>query len=1148
MAPPTIASIFHAAQLSLSKHRACSEALYALRAAATDRAAFDDDVFACIACVLRHSKREKAAEKVVGNVLEFIVQFATKHGGEAAFDEDFVERVSLRLLKLSASKDKAVRFRSVQLIGQMLERIGDEVELSDELFEEVEAKMLERCRDREQIVRAAATKAVARLQDPSQGKQDKVTAELLRMLNDDDKVEVRMAAMAAVAFAISPITIKAVLQRIRDVSAEVRLHALQVLMDKVKMRWLTIAQRVELLEAALQDRVPEVAAKAAELVLRGWLLAPRESDQPPCGCGGDVLELLRALDWVSHESTAALALKAIAQHEEAHGGAKPSKQATKKSEGLLEAAAASWAATDGPAEAVRCLRAQLEQLRECHSADVAAEAAPELAALCDALVAAGALCKGAATTPAHAARLAELARVAAMADVRSDEHGRVQLVQHCRELLAAPSTPDAALEPLFEALCRACPPADEPADEAEGLMVPRYAAFAEEVLGAIDEVINPEDDAGDEGAEGDDAVAQARMDRQQRLLEANARLLELADEVKAAVAAEDLEAACLLRNEYALLDAEVADLEAANRPQAAPEVLAQRSERALRLTVLLLASDAVTSLENFKLDDLIAKGGRLDVDLIAKSDVDCRTLAMQCYGLYGQTSAERATKVFPLLREALRIEQPKVRLAALRATLDLLLLHSPAALLPPPSAADAETDAEANDRAAEATEKGAPGAPEEDAYANAVWAFLSPALEGPPGSLRRTAVLGVCKLLHTRALRSSSLLAQLLLVHFEPAPAAPAAAPAGSEAAAAASAAADDAAQLAQTLALFFGRSAAAGDVGRAVLPALRTVAAAAEGSRFASVPLDKLLPFALDKAAEAARALATKRAAVRVESGTLPAAKAAKIGAAAAAEMQLEIGLALACEAVVLVADEADGEGAEEHKEVLKAIAKTLGTIDVGREALNSARLATLVHVIERYATMLSRALDKPSMKHVEKLREKLQALLAKRQPLRDADAREAAEGEAAEGEVEDEEEDDEEELEAPSLSASEVLDLHRGLRSALQLKAGTTKEQQRRASLGLDGEDAARGGARQPMRRVAKEPANRKAAPSKAVPKVAPKAKYVEDSDEDDDDEDDDDEDEEDYLPAKKAASVTASKGRQPRGTRVDENAALLNVAPVS
>ena len=220
-----------------------------------------------------------------------------------------------------------------------------------------------------------------------------------------------------------------------------------------------------------------------------------------------------------------------------------------------------------------------------------------------------------------------------------------------------------------------------------------------------------------------------------------------------------------------------------------------------------------------------------------------------------------------------------------------------------------------------------------------------------------------------------------------------------------------------------------------------------------------------------------------------------------------------------VLVADEADGEGAEEHKEVLKAIAKTLGTIDVGREALNSARLATLAHVLERYATMLSRALDKPSMKHVEKLREKLQALLAKRQPLRDADAREAAEGEAAaEGEVED----DEEELEAPSLSASEVLDLHRGLRSALQLKAGTTKEQQRRASLGLDFptglEDAARGGARQPMRRVAKEPANRKAAPSKAVPRAAHKAKYVEVSDEEEEDDEDEDEDEEeDYVPAK-------------------------------
>lgn len=217
----SVASIFHAAQQSCSKHRKCTEALHALRTAAADKASFDDEVFTCIACVLPVYKRERAAECVI----EFVVQFATKHGGEDSFDEEFVERVTERLLRLAAAKDKAVRFRVVQLIGQMFERMGEDVEVSDALFERVEEVMLERCRDKVPLVRAWAIKALSRLQDPS-NTADVVTAELLRLMNDDPAKEVRMAALMTAA--PSRQAIKATLARVRDVSPEVRKHALQV--------------------------------------------------------------------------------------------------------------------------------------------------------------------------------------------------------------------------------------------------------------------------------------------------------------------------------------------------------------------------------------------------------------------------------------------------------------------------------------------------------------------------------------------------------------------------------------------------------------------------------------------------------------------------------------------------------------------------------------------------------------------------------------------------------------------------------------------------------------------------------------------------------------------------------------------------------
>ena len=108
--------------------------------------------------------------------------------------------------------------------------------------------------------------------------------------------------IVAVVQAPSKHAIRAILLRTRDASAEVRLHALGVLRDKVEMRWLSISQRVHLLEGPLLDRTPTVSNACAEMLCDSWLRK---------GCENDVLTLMNALDAISHEKAAQIALKTL---------------------------------------------------------------------------------------------------------------------------------------------------------------------------------------------------------------------------------------------------------------------------------------------------------------------------------------------------------------------------------------------------------------------------------------------------------------------------------------------------------------------------------------------------------------------------------------------------------------------------------------------------------------------------------------------------------------------------------------------------------------------------------------------------------------------------------------------------------------------
>ena len=86
-----------------------------------------------------------------------------------------------------------------------------------------------------------------------------------------------------------------------------------------------------------------------------------------------------------------------------------------------------------------------------------------------------------------------------------------------------------------------------------------------------------------------------------------------------------------------------------------------------------------------------------------------------------------------------------MQLEALRACVDLLLLHSPEALL----GSGGEAAASSTTLEVELSQ------------------LLTPLLQGPPGALRTAAACGLARLLHAGRTRSSTLLARLLLIHFE---------------------------------------------------------------------------------------------------------------------------------------------------------------------------------------------------------------------------------------------------------------------------------------------------------------------------------------------------------------------------------------------
>ncbi|KAK0049397.1 condensin complex subunit 3 [Biomphalaria pfeifferi] len=239
--------------------------------------------------------REPAVEKVIDFIAKFVISLALelkisrqKRVSENNEEEDdsmhpLLMKLFYFLLDIHRSKEKAVRFRTCQLVSKLLINLEEDAQIEDDLFDRIYQCMIERLRDKVPIVRVHAVLALKRLQTPLD-ETCPITKAFIILMSRDAMYEVRNIVLTSIA--VSKLTLPAIIERTYDVHEKVRKTAYTVIAEKIPVKALTIEQRVQLLQNGLNDRSDIVKAACAKQLLQSWL----------CAFQGNILELLSLLD------------------------------------------------------------------------------------------------------------------------------------------------------------------------------------------------------------------------------------------------------------------------------------------------------------------------------------------------------------------------------------------------------------------------------------------------------------------------------------------------------------------------------------------------------------------------------------------------------------------------------------------------------------------------------------------------------------------------------------------------------------------------------------------------------------------------------------------------------------------------------------
>eukprot|EP00795_Rhopilema_esculentum_P012294 gene12295-2941_t len=721
----------------------------------------EKEFFAAFTKLAKHSLVVYTREPAVERTIDFIVAFAVaehnkspskvheqlQNGNFSDEEEEvmspFLSNFFNFLLDLHDSHSKAVRFRVCQIINKLFDGLSDNISIDEELANRVYDCMLIRLIDKFPIIRVQAVKAIYRLQDV-QDPSCPVIESFIHLMEKDSSPDVRRAALQNIA--VTHKTLLHILNRTRDVKNAVRKAAYEVLAEKVKIKSLTIAQRLKLLDDGLNERSAIVKKACIGTLLKAWLVDLDEN----------VPSLLKCLHVESSPETSLLALKALFENATEDAVKKhiqylrdlPQVEAESdcvliEHDHLVPEVAIYWRSL---AQHVKSMDNNDELMEFASNHKLVDETGGDDEAVQQADFV-----------------MQQLLLLCGCLDY-TDEIGRKKMQTLTRKLFLDENTPFTLVENLVARFV------ETETDEEKCLQsfVEFIAEIKEPMI--VEEVAkNPED------------VRKKEIE----LAKLKIELIELRESLDEAIKEEQFTKAAEVKEQIAKLEESANDLKNASQPQS-QAIRVEKNDSFTILKCLYIASEMLQKVHKRVLTPTIKSlAETLIWPSVQDEDMLIRNAAIKCVGLISLLDKDFATENFVLFLQAAQIDTELVQITATQVIFDLIQLYGFDAFETNKNSApvnqqqkngfpeddDSSEDGQSptQNSDSEARSLLSLGTGEQASASEIILNALVVLLDGESPDIRFVVAEGMCKLLLSGRIRSAKLYAHLVLLWYNPA-------------------------------------------------------------------------------------------------------------------------------------------------------------------------------------------------------------------------------------------------------------------------------------------------------------------------------------------------------------------------------------------
>uniref|UniRef100_A0A8C1NHN0 Non-SMC condensin I complex, subunit G n=1 Tax=Cyprinus carpio TaxID=7962 RepID=A0A8C1NHN0_CYPCA len=694
-----------------------------------DKTEFHEEFIRCLKYAMIIYTREPAVENVIDFVTKFAASFETPVNENAEEEEEgedeneFLNFLFCFLLESHGANSHAVRFRVCQLVNKLLGSLSENAQIDDGLCDRIHEAMLIRVTDKYPNVRIQAALAMARLQDPS----------------NSDCPTIKGWYVTCICVLVTSTCLETVIWRLKRLSGEhrkliiTRPNLLPVLAEKVHIRALSIAQRVSLLHEGLSDSADSVKEVVKTHLLPAWLRLLQ----------GDVLQLLHKLDVENCAETAVTTLHAVfsmatSPDDLLQNGVRLDERKLIPVDSLTCENVLYWRAL---CEFVKSKGNEGEELLE--------QLLPEAAIFAEYLCSITGLSEEqkADMTQLEIAMTQEFVGQQLIILVgcldTSEEGGRKRMVAVLQEILVMPKTPTSLIGLLVEKLIGLL------RDETQKIQM------VAEIISDVREPILPISAPVDENEK-----------RRKQLAEVRVQIMEAKQNLEECISCQDFSRAAVLKDSISQLEElkNQLTLEASQPADSIKEQRVEKSDPETLLKCLTMCAELFKQI-NIKrgicptMNALIES---LILPSVSNPNPAVRNMAVICLGTAALHSKDLANTHLVLLLQITQLDEPKIRISALRALIDQLLLNGLNILQDKSAPISQAPDSPDNSNGQPEQQT------EEESTVQSILKMLSEFLDSEICELRTETAEGLAKLMYCGRILSPKLLSRLVLLWYNP--------------------------------------------------------------------------------------------------------------------------------------------------------------------------------------------------------------------------------------------------------------------------------------------------------------------------------------------------------------------------------------------